>query len=425
MPQTGAGSVVPLRNNRDFALLWTGAAVSSLGTTISTVAYPLLILTVTGSAAQAGIGGFVSLLPRLLMPVPAGAVVDTCNRKRIMLWCDLVRALVLGSVVVALVSHQLHFAHVLGVGFVESALSVLHAVASQAAVSNVVPAGQLSDAYAVEEARQRGAVMIGQPLGGMLFGLSAAVPFAVDAFSYVISALTLPFIKAPFQQHQPISAGRSPGRARDGAVWLWRQPFLAVAILATAGSNLLFSALFLVVLVVMSAHGASATAIGVVLGVAGTCGVLGAWAAPWCNRRLSLKAVAMWSNWGWAVLTLVIALSEDLHLVAAAYALMWFAGPVWNVALAAHQVGAAPDGIRGRVLGVANMLMSGTLSVGSLVGGFLLQSTGSRVTSLVLAAWMLLLACAVTVRRGSGQSPGRPGASAATSMTLLPPHTGE
>ena len=87
--------------------------------------------------------------------------------------------------------------------------------------------------------------MVGQPLGGALFGIARSVPFLLDAVSYVVSLATLLLIKAKFQVARKAAApgaGR-PGTAmlrdiREGAAWLWDQPFLRVTTFLIAGSGL-------------------------------------------------------------------------------------------------------------------------------------------------------------------------------------------
>jgi hypothetical protein len=61
----------PLRANRDFQLLWAGQAVSVLGSRVSQIAYPLLVLAMTGSPATAGVVGFIGTLPYILFQQPA------------------------------------------------------------------------------------------------------------------------------------------------------------------------------------------------------------------------------------------------------------------------------------------------------------------------------------------------------------------
>ena len=91
---------LPLRRNRDFVLLWSGQVVSTLGSEVSGLAFPLLVLSLTGSPAQAGVVGFARALPYLLVYLPAGALVDRWNRKRVMLISDAGRALALGSLAI-------------------------------------------------------------------------------------------------------------------------------------------------------------------------------------------------------------------------------------------------------------------------------------------------------------------------------------
>src|SRR5216117_1113423 len=77
--------VQPLRRNRDFVLLQIGQALSTVGSNMSAVAYPLLTLALTGSAAKAGVVGFAASLPYTLFVLPAGILVDRLNRKRVMI----------------------------------------------------------------------------------------------------------------------------------------------------------------------------------------------------------------------------------------------------------------------------------------------------------------------------------------------------
>ncbi|GAA2787169.1 MFS transporter [Crossiella cryophila] len=383
----------PLRRNRDFLLLWSGSAVSSLGANASSVAYPLLVLALTGSPVDAGVSGFIALLPQLVFQVPAGALVDRWNRKRVMIWCDILRALAIGTLAVALVSDSLTLPHILAVGFTEGVLTVTFKIAAAAAVPNVVHPSHLTFALSRNEARERGAAMLGQPLGGALFGLGRAVPFLFDAVTYLVSLASLLLIRTDFQ------AERKPRKLELGAgiAWLWRQPFLRMTTFLVAGSNFLFRALFLVVIVIAADYGASPTLVGVMFGLAAVGGVLGSLAAPALERRLSMKVVVVAANWAWGLLVPMVLLVPNPYVLGAVYALMCFVGPVWNVAISAYQIAVTPDHIQGRVLGAAGMIAFGAVPLGSLLGGFALEWIGARATVWALAVWMIGLAIVATV----------------------------
>jgi MFS family permease len=401
--------VPPLWRNRDFLLLWSGTAVSNLGSNCSNVAYPMLVLVLTGSPAQAGLTGFVALLPQLLFQLPAGAVADSWNRKRVMIWCDALRMLVLGSLVVALLADRLTVTQILFVGFVEGTLTVVHRIAASAAVPNLVHPSHLTLALSRNEARTRGAAMVGQPLGGALFGVARLLPFLVDALSYVVSLVTLVLIKGDFQTARSAAARRRPAHVLhdilEGVQWLWRQPFLRMATLLVAGSNFMFQALVLAVIVLAESAGATPAAIGLMFGIAAAGGMLGSLAAPALSRRLSLRSVVVGANWAWALLVPLTAVTGDPYVIGAVYALLCFVGPIWNVAISAYQLSMTPDAIRGRVLGAASLISFGAIPLGSLIGGLLLDWFGARPTVLCLTVWMAALAVAATTSRGVRRAP--------------------
>lgn len=398
-------AVPPLRHNRDFLLLWSGSAVSILGSRASGMAYPLLVLSLTGSVVDAGLVGFVTMLPHLLVQVPAGMLVDLWNRKRVMIWCDVLRALAIASVVVALAADRLVLPHILLVGIIEGTLSVAYGIAASAAVPHVVHSSQLTVALSRNEARERGAMMLGQPLGGLLFGIGRVVPFLFDALTYLVSLVTLLFIKKDFQVAR--TEKREPMRTEltAGIRWLARQPFLRTTTILVAGSNLLFQALFLTVIVIAADLGATPGAIGLMFGIAAVGGVLGSLVAPAAERRLSMKVVVIGVNWVWAVLVPLVLVVRDPYLLGAVYALMCFVGPVWNVVISAYQLAVTPDRIQGRVIGAASMVAFGAIPLGSLVGGLLLGWLGTRPTVWVLTIFMVSIAMVATVNRAVRAAP--------------------
>src|SRR5258708_1350164 len=108
-----------LWRNRDYVLLWSGQMVSSIGTQVSMLAFPLLILAITHSPAQAGIIAALHGLPYALFILPAGALIDRWDRKRVMILCDTGRALALGSIPLALALGRLTIVQLYIVSLVE------------------------------------------------------------------------------------------------------------------------------------------------------------------------------------------------------------------------------------------------------------------------------------------------------------------
>jgi MFS family permease len=406
--------VTPLRRNRDFQLLWGGQAVSLLGSQISKIAYPLLVLAMTGSPAKAGIAGFAAMLGYLLFPLPAGALVDRHDRKRIMIACDAVRLTAVGSIAIAAWAAHITYAQVLVAGFLEGTATVFFGLAQRAALPMLVHPSQRSVAISQNEARQNAAQLAGPALGGALFGLSQAAPFAADALSYVASLVTLPFIKTPMQAG---SRGARNWRAElaEGLSWTWRQPFLRYSSLFAASVNVLLQVLALGLIVLARHDGARPAEIGVIVGCLGAGGLAGAFAAPWFQRRIPAGITITGCMWIWTVLLALIAGVRAPLWLCPVVAIFGFVGPAWNVSVQTYRLRITPNELLGRTSSVALQVGWGVIPIGSLLAGFLLQELSPAAAMTVVAAGMAVTAVAATALRPirhAGRSERPPTASA-------------
>src|SRR5256884_9631212 len=192
----------PLWRNRDFMLLWSGQLVSSVGTRVSMLAFPLLVLAITHSPAQAGLIGAMRALPYALLILPAGALVDRWNRKRVMILGDIGRAIAFGSIPVALILGHLTIAQLYIVSLVEGTLFTFFNLAETACLPQVVAKEQLPGAVAQGMVIDSVSGLIGPSLGGALYSIGRAIPFLTDAISYGASVVSLFLIKVQFQEER-------------------------------------------------------------------------------------------------------------------------------------------------------------------------------------------------------------------------------
>src|SRR6266702_393699 len=162
---------VPLWSNLDYMLLWSGQMISSTGTQISYLAFPLLILALTRSPAQAGLAGALRALPYLIFSLPAGALIDRWDRKRVMILCDIGRAISMASIPFALAIGQLTVLQLFIVSAIEGTLYVFFNIAEAACLPRVVAKEQLPAATAQNMATDGINSLVGPPLGGALFAL--------------------------------------------------------------------------------------------------------------------------------------------------------------------------------------------------------------------------------------------------------------
>jgi MFS family permease len=365
----------------------------------------LLVLALTHSPAKAGIVGFAQSLPYMIFYLPAGALVDRWNRKRVMLIADAGRALALGSLALVLAFGSLTLAQIVIVAFVEGSLFVFFSLAESAALPQIVPKEQLPTAVAQNQARVQGADLVGQPLGGALFGISRLLPFAADAVSYAVSFVSLLFVRPAFQEERAPAPASLRTDIAEGIVWLWRRPFLRTAVLLIAGSNFAFSAITLALIVRAKDLGGSPSTIGIMLAFSGAGAILGSFVAPWVQRHVHAKIVVIGSLWIWAVAALVLPLFGSPLALGAVWGFAGFFGPVFNVTFASYRYALVPDRLLARVGSAALVVAWGAIPLGQLTAGFLLQSLGAVKAIVALGGVMAAVGVAATASRSIRTAP--------------------
>ena len=407
--------LVPLRRNRDFVLLQTGQALSTVGSEAGAVAYTLLVLSLTHSPAKAGFVGFVRLVPWPLFALPAGVAVDRWNRKHLMILSDVVRVIAVGFLGVAILTGDVTFALITIVAFVEGTMYVLFNIAEIGAVRSVVASEQLPRAFATEQARLSSVYLVGPPLGGFLFGLGRSLPFIVDSITYAFSTGTLLAMRTPFQEERDATV-RTKMRAeiKEGFSWLWSHTFLRMCALLFAAGNLTWGALELTLIVAARREGFHPAAIGALIAVMGALSLAGSIAAPRFHRLLSMRATIILASWLAPGIGLYL-VRPSVYVLLAGSAPSMFFGPTVNAMIIGYRVSIVPDRLQGRVNSVARSLALVALPLGPVVAGLLLGAFSARATVAFLLLWLLALAVVTTASRTIRGAPDFHGASVAVS----------
>ncbi|WP_329462487.1 MFS transporter [Streptomyces sp. NBC_01431] len=382
----------PLRRNRDFLLLWTGAGLSALGLRASVVAYPLLMIFFGDSPTGAGVVGFAALLPQLVVQLPAGALIDRWDRRRLLVLCDLAGLIAMAGVTAMLLAGRLWLPVVAAAAFVDGTAGLFYRLGERAAISHVVHPAQLNAALGQNEARGQAAGLLGQPAGSGLFQFGRWLPFAFTAVTHLVALCTLLLIRRDLQGERSAPASSLRTEVGEGLRWVWGRRFMRAAVGLLAGSNLLFQILTLTLALVIKENGGSPVQIGMIGLVAGVGGVAGALAGSRAAGRAAPRAVLAGALTLWAALMAPVAFVSNPYVLGTLLGGMSFAGALMNVVAGVHQVRITPEALQGRVTSVFALLGSGMASAGALAGGVLLASFGTHRTALAIAAAMGLLA---------------------------------
>ena len=398
----GKPKTARLWGNRDWLLLWSGQLVSVVGTQISQLAYPLLMLALTKSPAQAGFISASRTLPYLLLGLPAGALVDRWNRKRVMMISDAGRALALGSIPLALALGRLTLAQLYIVALLEGVLNVFYNLAETAALTRIVTREQIPAATTLNEVTLSTGSMLGPALGGLIFAIGQGFAFLADAISYAVSVASVWFIRAELsapQSDDTSKSGRLTDEIREGVVWLWRHSLLRLLALIVGGTVMIESGYMLVVIILAERMGASSAVTGLVLGAGGVGSVIGAVLSGPAMRRLTFGQIAVGVHWVWALLLPLYAIAPNPLALAAITLGAYGVTPIFFVAQYSYRLARIPDELQGRVNGVFRLFQFVGQPLGLALAGLLSQALNPVGAVLVFAALLIMLALTITFSR--------------------------
>jgi predicted MFS family arabinose efflux permease len=395
-------AIVPLRRNHAFQWLLGGSSVSMLGSRLTTIAYPLLILALHGSAAVAGLAVFAANAPSVLVYIPAGALVDrSADPKRMLIIAEAVRGAAIAVIVGMLVFHRASIHWIILMAIVEESSEVFANLAERRYVRFLVPPDQVSAAQVSIEARTHIVVLAGRALGGLLFGISQVLPFCADLMSFAVSVVSLARIRRgkerpPSRRRERRSSLR--GEVRDGLRELFKDPSARNASLLSASMTLISQALIIVFLAAAHNRGVSSAVIGTVLAFSGFGGLLGALISQRVLRPVNLSPLKL-QPFIWTCMLIVLALSGGLQVQAMALVMtaLGTAGAVGNVALDTYVLVKVPDKKLARVTSIEMLLDFAACALGPALGGLLLEWSGSTANAIWWLAGLSAAFAAITL----------------------------
>jgi MFS family permease len=401
--QVESADVIPpiLRTNTNFRRYFIGQAVSLLGDQITLIALPLTaVLALHANAGQMGALLTAALVPNLLFALHAGVWVDRRGRRRqMMVWSDIGRGLLIGTIPVAYAIGHLTWAQLYVVAFLTGTLSVLFSVAYGGFFQVVVAREDYVAANSLVHGSRAFSFVAGNSIGGVMVQLlRGPYALAVDAVSFVWSALFVGRIDVD----EPPGTPREAGGLMSGARWIKRNPVIRAELLGVATLNL-FNFMFFALFVLYATRNLSVrpASLGLVLGAASVGTVLGSFVTARIGRRFGVGPTFLVGCFLFpAPLVLVPAAGGPHWLVLGfLFAAEFLSGiGLMLLDIMAGTISAAtiPAPLRSRVSGAFMLVNNGVRPVGTTLGGILGSTIGVRPTlwiatvgALVGLAWML------------------------------------
>lgn len=368
---------------------FAASTISNLGDGVNAAAMPLLAITLTNDARLIAGVAFASMLPWLLLSLPAGVWIDRWERRRVMVTANVVRAAVYATIALSTAADVLGIWHLLALLVVVGCCEVFFDMSAQAFLPSIVADEQLTRAngllYAAEVICNS---FIGLPVGAWLFVAAAGVPFGVNGASCALAAALIASISVPRPANSstPPSPSTQPaiplsfvGQLREGLAWLWAHRTLrTLAILLgitnmclTMGESIFVKFAFRYLDIGPSGYGLllGAMSVGAIVG-----GLAGDRIARWLGAGVSVfVAYAIF-----AVADAVRAGFPTVVVVTATSILVALAGTVWNVVTVSYRQRIIPTELFGRVNSAYRFIGTGSIAIGALVGGQVAHHVGLR-----------------------------------------------
>lgn len=355
-------------------------------------AFPLFVASLTRDPVLVAGVTFVGRLPWLLFGLISGALVDRMDRKRVMVFTNVLRFIGIGLLAYGINSGDTGLMAVYVVGFGLGVSETFFDTSAEAFTPRLVGSDELPSANARLQGLEFVAGQLaGPPLGAFLFAVAAALPFFFDGATFLVAALLIAWIPGGYRSERVVvqSMRKDIG---EGLRWLWGQRVIRTLVISAGAINLIMFSFFAVfVLFAQDILMTSDFTYGVLLAVVGVGGLVGAIIAPrvigavgpgTTLRVMIIIAMVIFPLTGMSSSVWVVAVLGFIFV-------MGLAG--WNVISVSLRQRLTPDELRGRVSGAARLLAWGTQPIGAVLGGVLAAVFGLRAPFFFGGAGFLIL----------------------------------
>ncbi len=397
-----------MRLGPNYFKLFFASAVSNIGDGIGAVAYPWLASALTRNPLLIAFVAVVQRLPWLVFSLPAGAITDRHDRKKLMVGANAARAILTAGVAVAVYSLGTDLASpdqlddpglvidtntalylaVLAAALLLGFAEVLYDNTAQTFMPSVVEPEQLEKAngrlWSVEEVTN---TFGGPVLGALLLSVSFALPFGIDAITFAVSAALIAWIRpksrqgtaspVDVMQEDATQEAAEPTSMRaevaEGFRWLWKHELLRPLALILGLLNMIGALTFsTLVLFAQEVLETSPTEFALLNTGGAVGGIVGGWTASWVSKKLG-SGPSLWMTLVLGGATSIVnGLTSEWLVVWAMFGIFMFGAVVWNVITVSLRQAIIPDELLGRVNSVYRFFAWGSMPLGALIGGVMI-----------------------------------------------------
>ncbi|GAA1900539.1 MFS transporter [Streptomyces sodiiphilus] len=391
-PSSGpGGAAARARLGGAYWRLWISSALSNLADGVFKIALPLIAIGFTRSPVLVAGVTFALTVPWLLFALPAGALADRLDRRKVMLAANTVRAVLLAALAATVALDLASIWALYAVAFCVGVAETLYDTTAQSILPRLVSRDQLSRAngrlYAAELTANQ---FVGPPLGGLLVAAGAVAAFSAPVALWAVAVGALLMVRGTYRvgRERPTTVRAD---IAEGLRFLWRHRLLRTMAVMVGGFNFATNAAWAVLVLFAvgpaSPVGLSEQGFGLLLVTVAAGSLLGSFLAERVERLLGRARALALSVCTGALMLGAPAATADPFLLGAAFFTGGVGIVVWNVITVSLRQRVTPDRLLGRVNSGYRLLAWGTMPLGAAAGGLLAQLAGLRA---VFAASALL-----------------------------------
>ncbi|TXS54391.1 MFS transporter [Streptomyces sp. t39] len=378
----------------EFWRYWAASTISSTGTAVTSLAFPLIALAVLDATAlEAALLAAAGQISWLLLSLPAGVIAQRVPLRRLQVALDLVRFGAVGSLPVAWWFDRLGYPHLLLAALVTGAATVLFDIGNSTFLPAIVPARRLAARNSLMSGTHAVTETAGPSGGGLLVHAAGPVgALLADAVSYLLSALLLRTLP---ERRPPARTGDGALRLiREGWTYVTRHPVMMPCMLWATATNFVCAALLaLTPLYLVREAGLTPVQLGLVLSMDGVGALAGSLVAVRLSRRYgtarSLVGAAL-AGGAAALLAPLTTSATDAYWFALGNAGFSFGVVIGSITTRTHRQTESPPELLSRVMATVRFVSWGAQPLGALAAGLLATCGGTRTALWAVAAAALL-----------------------------------
>ena len=382
--QTIPGQTKSLWRQRAFLLLWTAASTGYFASWILKLALPLVAVRLTTSPLLVSGVTFAFTVPWLLFGLPAGALADRFDRRRVLLCATALRlgvfVLLGGAALLGLVNLPALYAAALALGISETLMET----ATTAFTPMLVSHSQLEQANTGLLGVQQAIEVIALPISGAITAIGLALAVGLSGAGYVAALVALLLLRGSFRSQRAVQR-HAGAELVEGVRFLWQQTTLRAIGIMAAIINASWGAwvgVFVLYAVAPGPMRLSSFQYGLLLGASGLGGIVGSFLVGPVLRLLGRRWLIGLNILGNGLMFAAPLLTVNPWLMSIAILIGGIGGPMWGIAATSFQQRVVPEALRGRVFAAYRFISWSAEALGPVIGGIVAQYTGIQTVFL-------------------------------------------